>query len=701
MLNKRCLEIMDYLIKNNLSLSLKDMAEKFEISERSIRYDIENINYYLSRSKLNELEKSAKGIYILNEDISKVEKLLKEITKRFYVFSADERKEFIEARFLFYQDNKFLDFAEQLDVSISTVKLDLKEIKIFLLEHGLNLVFISKQGVILQGNEEKIRNLQLKFMNKYLSITSDNLFSNKLKKQNSHAADIIFDEIIEVFSDLDLKTIRTFVKRIEKKLNATISDEAFMLLRFYIAIMIMRIREGYSLESRETNKKFIMETKEFSIIEKEILHLKNEFEIEINESEILLLTEMFLGSHSYNFNSSFFENWIELETSVNEIIKDMGAALNINLSQDKILIDGLLNHLKPAYYRIRNNIEFENRIYDEVAELYESLYEKVESVCRKYLEKYIGKEIPKEEIAFLTIHFKTAIDRKLNAQKRTKNILLVCGLGYGSSKLLSQKLSERYDVNIVDTIPYHKFLEIENYDDIDLIITTLDKEEDTNYPLPVIKVHPILTKEDRTRLESYGLSENRKKISLKALMNIIEEETEIKNREELVAKLKKILKHRYINDLQIVKTYTLPDLLPLENINVKESASSWEDAIRKAGQCLVDSGAVVPQYVEEMIQNVKINGSYMVINDMIALPHARTENLVAKTGMSLLELTEPVVFPGDKKVKVILCFSSVDHKEHIDALTKFVTLIEDYDFLNFIQYSSKEKIKKFIDNIKI
>ena len=153
MLSKRCIEIIDYLTKNNFSLSLKDMAEKFEISERSIRYDIENINYYLNRAGLNEIEKSAKGIYILDEKSEKVENFLTELTKRFYVFDADERKEYIEMRFLFYPDNKFLDFAEELDVSISTIKLDLKEIKIFLLEHDLNLVFISKQGVILQGSE--------------------------------------------------------------------------------------------------------------------------------------------------------------------------------------------------------------------------------------------------------------------------------------------------------------------------------------------------------------------------------------------------------------------------------------------------------------------------------------------------------------------------------------------------------------------
>lgn len=116
MLNKRCIEIIDYLTKNNFSLSLKDMAEKFEISERSIRYDIENINYYLNRAGLEEIEKSAKGIYNLSENPEKIEKFLTDLTKRFYVFTADERKEYIEMRFLFYPDNKFLDFSEQLDV---------------------------------------------------------------------------------------------------------------------------------------------------------------------------------------------------------------------------------------------------------------------------------------------------------------------------------------------------------------------------------------------------------------------------------------------------------------------------------------------------------------------------------------------------------------------------------------------------------
>lgn len=320
--------------------------------------------------------------------------------------------------------------------------------------------------------------------------------------------------------------------------------------------MLNRIKNNKIILQREMNKKFLMETKEFEIINKEKEFLEEQSKIKIEENEVLLLTELFLGSHSYNFNSSFFENWIELEILVNKLIKDVSDILNINLTQDKALIDGLLNHLKPAYYRIRNNIKFENKIYEDVKLLYEELYEKVKIVSKKYLEKYIGKDIPEEEIAFLTIHFKTAIDRKVNSQRKTKNIIIVCGLGYGSSKLIAQKLLEKYDVNIIATLPYHKFLEVEDYEDIDFIITTLEIEDKLEYTFPIIKVHPILTKEDKALLESYGLSENQRKISLNQLMSIIKEETNILNEKELIKKLKNILKHKYIDDLEKKNIYS-------------------------------------------------------------------------------------------------------------------------------------------------
>lgn len=698
MLNKRCIEIIEELRKNNYTIFIKEIAEKFGVTERSIRYDIENINYYFSKFNLNEIEKQSKGVYTLEEDDDKIKELLKNMSQRFYVFTSDERKEFIEEKFLFFEENRLIDLAETLDISMSTIKIDLKEVKIFFIENGLNLNFYSKQGILLEGNEEKIRMLQLRFLNKYLEINNENVLCVKTKESKTYLDDILYEDLKEIFEKINLKNIYRFVKRIEKKLDTTISDEAFIILRFYIVIMLNRIKNNKAIIQRETNKKFLMETKEFQIINNEKEFLEEQSKIKIDENEVLLLTELFLGSHSYNFNSSFFENWIELEILVNKLIKDVSDILNINLTQDKALIDGLLNHLKPAYYRIRNNIKFENKIYEDVKLLYEELYEKVKVVSKKYLEKYIGKDIPEEEIAFLTIHFKTAIDRKVNSQRKTKNIIIVCGLGYGSSKLIAQKLLEKYDVNIIATLPYHKFLEVEDYEDIDFIITTLEIEDKLEYTFPIIKVHPILTKEDKALLESYGLSENQRKISLNQLMSIIKEETNILNEKELIKKLKNILKHKYIDDLEKQKIYTLSELLPLENIKIVDRVKDWKEAIKVSGISLQVGNYIKDEYIDEMIKNVEQNGSYMVVNDVVALPHARTNGLVNKTGMSLLVLRDEVTFPGDKKVKVLLTFSSYDQKEHIDALSKFVTILEERDFINKIKGLDEIEIKNLIDN---
>mgnify|MGYP000525704333 CR=1 FL=1 len=114
------------------------------------------------------------------------------MAQRFYIFTSDERKEYIEEKFLFFDMNKLIDLADTLDISMSTIKIDLKEVKIFFIENGLNLNFYSKQGIVLEGNEEKIRMLQLRFLNKYLMIDSENELRLKNKNSKTYLKDIIF-----------------------------------------------------------------------------------------------------------------------------------------------------------------------------------------------------------------------------------------------------------------------------------------------------------------------------------------------------------------------------------------------------------------------------------------------------------------------------------------------------------------------------
>ncbi len=698
MLNERCISIIKYFSENKENITLKILSDHFGISERSIRYDIDNINYFLAKNGLNQIEKATKGTFELIEIPENINKIIEIFNINFYTFSKHERKEYIKAVSLFSIDTiKLHEIAEALSVSISTIKLDLKEIKVFLNESNLKLKYLSKVGLILSGEEEKIRKAQLKFLIEYLDISRDQIV-NKIKKDETLGYKLIRTELKYHFEEFPIRDVRIFIKRIEKELGTIISDEAFMILQFYLMIALTRMKKNYFINERENNQKFLMSTREYNILTNELKHFEDNFELGINDSEILFLTELFLGSHSYNFNTSFYENWIEIEITINEIIKEVSKLVEVDLSNDKILFDGLLNHLKPAIYRIKNDIVLENEISKEVEELYSDLFENVKEVCDKKLKVFINKEIPNEEIAFLTIHFKTSLDRKVNHQKDTKNIMIVCGFGYGGSRLLAQKLSEKYDVNILDILPYHKFLEIENYDEIDLIISTLDVDDNIKYPFPIVKVNPIFSKHDRKKLEEYGLTEVKKKISLNKLIDLVKEHAEIEDEEGLVEAFKEFLKNKIYDDRNKKNDKALEYFLTSGKIKFLDEIENWEEGIRIAGEILVDNNSIKESYIDEMIQSVKQNGSYMVIAGQIALPHARLNESVIKTDMSLLCLKKPVIFPGNKNVKMIIPFASVNQVEHIEALSELVTLVEDYNLLKFVE--NIDDINEIIDFIK-
>ena len=106
-----------------------------------------------------------------------------------------------------------------------------------------------------------------------------------------------------------------------------------------------------------------------------------------------------------------------------------------------------------------------------------------------------------------------------------------------------------------------------------------------------------------------------------------------------------------------------------------------------------------------MIENINKHGAYMVINGNIIIPHAKNDNCVLKTGMALINLKNEIIFPGNKKVKIIFAFSSLDNKEHLNALTMFVEMTKNglfsskiietkNDILNYI------KKYEFIDNLR-
>lgn len=106
-------------------------------------------------------------------------------------------------------------------------------------------------------------------------------------------------------------------------------------------------------------------------------------------------------------------------------------------------------------------------------------------------------------------------------------------------------------------------------------------------------------------------------------------------------------------------------------------ANSPEEAIRIAGQLLVDGELAEQTYVEAMVESFKKNGPYFVLAPQIALPHARPEDGVKEASVSFVRLKNPVVFgnPANDPVQLVFGLGASSSDEHLQILQKLMLLL--------------------------
>jgi mannitol/fructose-specific phosphotransferase system IIA component (Ntr-type) len=129
---------------------------------------------------------------------------------------------------------------------------------------------------------------------------------------------------------------------------------------------------------------------------------------------------------------------------------------------------------------------------------------------------------------------------------------------------------------------------------------------------------------------------------------------------------------------------SLLELLPPERIRLAVEVSSWQEAVRAAGQLLFESGAVTNDYIEAMIKVAEELGPYIAIAPGIALPHAASEAGARKTALSLVKLSVPINFgnPDNDPVRLVFGMSAIDKKVHIFALQTLAELFLSKDLMD-------------------
>lgn len=124
---------------------------------------------------------------------------------------------------------------------------------------------------------------------------------------------------------------------------------------------------------------------------------------------------------------------------------------------------------------------------------------------------------------------------------------------------------------------------------------------------------------------------------------------------------------------------SISSLLPERAIWIGADATDWRDAIRRAGETLVASGAVTAAYTDEMIATVESLGPYIVIAPGIALAHSRPSPAVLRSGLSIVTLRHPVAFGHrtNDPVRLVVGLAAPDDAGHVDALASLAGFLVD------------------------
>ncbi|WP_064579549.1 BglG family transcription antiterminator [Streptobacillus moniliformis] len=637
MINEREIRILERLLEENI-LNLENICEYFRVSKRTIQYNLNNINYFLSKKGFSKI--GIKNGNILISSKLELKEFLESIKDKEYI-SRDDRITLIYLYALYNKNGlNISSLSKKIDISRNTLKLDMN------LLDGEKFQYIYSRGYFLDWTNNK----KIEFL--------DEIYNKKSLQK--YIKEVIDFEI--------MKKVENFLKTLSVSIKLNINEEIYQKLIITIYTMIK------FPEKNNTRTKFSLD--------EEMGNIKEIFvEYFGSHSSFEKIAEMLIGL-SINPN---FESWLDESFLIKKMIKSVGDEIGIDLTEDKILYDFLLTHIKVSIYRLKKGIKLKNSIYQQLVLENNPIIPIIKASIVE-MEEIFEIKFTEIEISLIAYHFKASIERMKTFNR--KKVILVCGLGYGTSRILEYNLKEKFDIDIVDVIPAYMIDKI-NLNSVDYIISTIDLEN-----FDFIKINPLLNVEDYEKLDKLGIKRRQDKVLVDDLLDEIEnndinfDRNKLKN--TLLDKFSNILVDSFKSESKLIKA------LNKNSVIFRKNVSNWEEAIELLGNNLVSKCSITNEYIDEMKKMVKKLGPYIVIYDGIALPHAKFEHSVMKTDASLLILEEAVDFGKGKKAKVLLCFSSKDNNSHLELLGDFYKLILNEKFLEDIsRIKTYEKLMSY------
>lgn len=436
-LNKRQLKIIEILKNSTEPINSKALATDIGCSTKTIQVEVKNINSTLEKVKID----SIRGMgYKLVGDIKSVDKLENNTN-----YNDMDRISYILKQILTLYKNKTLkleNLADDMYVSLSTIKNDLKEVKDILKDYNLKIISKHKLGISLDGDIEDLKRCILESNIKYKDLSLEGFFTDYVK--------------------LNIGNIRLEILNNLQEENIILTDYEFNNIFNYILISL----------SIEENKDYKSYTKDY------ITNYQNKFIKENNK-----------------------ENKEKILNSIEKFTKNLKLATSIDLSNDRVFKEYLYRHIKSFCIKKDFGVNNQSIVANEIKLKYPFAFE-LATIAKTTLEKDLNLEIDENETANIAIHIGGALQRSHeNINEKSLKAIIVCASGVGTSMLIKAKLEAKFDkkIEILKVIPSY-LIDYVKVLDVDFIIATVPVNIKD---IPVINVSPFLDDKEIKIIEKF------------------------------------------------------------------------------------------------------------------------------------------------------------------------------------------------------
>lgn len=469
-INFRQKTIIDLLSQNlNHPLKSSELASALNVSDRTIRYDIQDLNRIAHQNVII----GATDGYVLNMDVYKR-----------YDWGANTSPLFqrIIKSLLDNNSNSVRSLSEQYFTSESTIRKLIPNIRKQLNEFDLELK-ISKGILAIEGNEFNKRSLIKSLIYSELNPLMLNI-----------------SNLSNEFKDIDFSELNSIVSSTIEKHGFYTNDYYGQNLLLNLSIAFSRIQQKYSSSEKYLNYSINHKSMEYSIAREISEKYSNLHNFGINDYDIEYIAVLITGQIKPKYLhmvtkpqdaiiSSEFTN--KIETIVNKTLN----YYMLNIDPDSFLTSIIL-HIDGLLKRSKADNLIQNNLSSELKSRYPFIYD---------VAVYLGNQIRNEfkvtindsEISFLAVHIGFAIEIAVRNTPKLK-VVIFTGPFFATSKELVTSLKKEYaaKIKIIAVIPGEREIELMN--NADLVIAT--------YPISIISdnivtITPFLGPHDISKLD--------------------------------------------------------------------------------------------------------------------------------------------------------------------------------------------------------